>query len=107
MTYQDIAEVVSSIGIPYAYRVFRDKQALPYCIFYYPDIDDPMADNANYERLVRLRLELYTDNKNFLLEAQVETALLDNGLPFSKVEDYVESERMYMTTYESEVFING
>lgn len=107
MTYQEIADMVESTGINNTYRVFRTKQKLPYIVFYYPDIDDPMADNRNYQRIERLRIELYTDNKDFELEAAVESTLLDNGLPFSKAEDYVETERMYMLTYESEVLIHG
>ena len=33
--------------------------------------------------------------------------LTSNGLVFSKSEDYIESEKLYMTTFETEVIING
>lgn len=107
MTYKDVANVVKSFGIPYAYNVFRDTQELPYCVFLYPGNNDVMGDNSNYQTVVLVRIELYTAEKDFTLESTVESALLANDMPFSKMEDYIEQERMYMVTYESEVSING
>lgn len=107
MTYQDISTMIDEIGIPSAYRVFRDEQELPYCIFFYPENADVMADDTNYQTNVVLRLELYDKEKPFELESRTENILTRHGLVYAKFDDYIESERMYMTTYESEVLING
>jgi hypothetical protein len=50
---------------------------------------------------------LYTDNKDFALEAQVEAVLKDNGFVFSRDETYIESEKMYMVAYYTGVIINA
>lgn len=109
MTFKEIATMISGIGLPNAYYQF-DKDhptAPPFICFYYPNSDDLIADNINYSRIEALVIELYTDNKRFDLESTVEAALIANELPFEKTEVYIDSERMYQITYNTEVVING
>lgn len=109
MTYQEIAGMVESIGLPFAYYVFpKDtEQAPPFVCFYFPDSDDVYADDTNYAKIRPLIIELYTDNKDFALEANVESTLNGNGLPYSRTETYISNERMYLITYTTEVCIHG
>ena len=108
MTYNEIATMVSSVGLPYAYHHFPDGtgQQPPFICFFYPQSDDFVADNTNYQRINRLTVELYTDNKDFSLEQQVEAALNASGLVWSKEEFYIDEERMYLASYLTEVIIN-
>lgn len=101
--------MVSSIGVPYAYHHFTEDTAKPppFVCFYYPGDDDLMADNSNYAKIRPLTIELYTDNKDFDLEATVEGVLAANELPFSRDETYIDTEKMYLVTYQTEVVING
>ena len=109
MTYKQIATMLSSVGIPTAYDHFTNKteQKPPFLVFFYDGIDDVYADNTNYQRIVTLNVELYTDNKDFSQEAAVESALAGKGLTYTKEEAYIDSEKMYQISYESEVLING
>lgn len=109
MTYQEIATMIDGIGLPFAYYVFpKDtEQAPPFICFYFPGSDDLMADNTNYAQIRPLIIELYTANKDFSLEADVESALTANGLAFSRTELYLSGENMYLITYNTEVNING
>lgn len=109
MTYQEIAQMLDDLGVPYAYYQFTEgtAQEPPFICFYYPGIDDLYADNSNYQRITQLVIEVYTDNKDFALEARVESALSDAGLTYNKTETYIDEERLYMVTYESEVTIHG
>lgn len=109
MTYEEIATMVSSIGVPYAYYQFTEDTAKPppFVCFYYPGDNDFKADDSNYATIRPLTIELYTDNKDFTLEATAETILTANGLPFSREETYIDTEKMYMITYQTEVVING
>lgn len=109
MTVSEVAQMIESIGLPNAYYQFDEGQvkAPPFICFYYPNDDDFKADNINYSRINALTIELYTDNKNFDLEAQVESVLIQNALPFSKFETYINSEHMFQITYNTEVVING
>ena len=109
MTYTEIAQMVASIGVPYAYYQFTEDTAKPppFVCFYYPGDDDLKADNSNYAKIRPLTIELYTDNKDFDLEATVEGVLAANGLPFSRDETYIDTEKMHLVTYQTEVVING
>lgn len=109
MTYEEIAEMIESIGLPYAYYSFDEEtaQAPPFICFFYSETDDQYADNSNYKRIVTLNIELYTSNKDFDLEATVEETLSDYGLSYYKEENYIKTELMWQIAYEMEVVING
>jgi hypothetical protein len=109
MSYQEIAEMIASIGLPYAYDHFSEDTAKPppFICFYYDGDDDFKADNTNYQKIRPLTIELYTDNKDFVSEALVEATLNANGLVYSRSETYISTEKMYMVTYQTEVVING
>ena len=108
-TYTNINTMIQSLGIPYAYYQFPEgtAQPTPFICFYYSDTDGAFADNIVYSRLTTLVIELYTDDKRFDLEQQIEQLLNDNELPFRRYESYIDSEQMLMQTYETEVYING
>lgn len=109
MTYKEIAEMVESMGFPFAYYQFPEKAApsLPYVIFYYPNNDDLKADNSNYQTIVSLNIELYTANKDFTNEATVESVLNAYGLVFEKSETYLSSEKMYEVLYQTSAVITA
>lgn len=107
MTYKEVNTMLSGVGIPYAYNQFDNDtpQEPPFICFLYDHGDDLIADNTNYQLIRMLSVELYTDTKNFELEQTVEDVLNANGLVYSKQETYLESERMYMITFEADVVI--
>lgn len=112
MTREEIASMIAGIGLPNACDHFRDKkgqhpQGPPFICFLYPNDDDFKADNVNYARVTALVIELYTDNVDFGLEDAVAAALIAHELPFTKDQTYIDSERMYQTTYETEVILNA
>ena len=109
MTYAEISQMISAVGIPYAYHHFEEGsgQQPPFITFYYQGDDDFIADNINYQAIRPLTIELYTDNKDFALEAAVESVLAANDLAFSRTEVFIDSEQMYMVTYYTEVIINA
>lgn len=96
MTYKEIATMVSSIGLPYAYYQFPEGtgQALPFVVFFYSEINDLYADETNYQRIAKLNIELYTEEKDFEKEATVEGILQNSGLTYYKEENYIDSEKM-------------
>ena len=109
MTYQGIAQMIETVGIPYAYYQFPENsgQEPPFICFYYPNNNDFVADGENYVKVVQLVIELYTDNKDFSLEASLEVVLAEHDLVFTREETYIDSERMYLETYYTEVIINA
>lgn len=109
MTYTQIKGIIQSIGVPFAYYQFDEKtaQAPPFICFYYPQSNDVMADDTNYVDVRQLVIELYTDEKDFTLEAQVETTLKNNNLVYVAESTYLDDEKMWETAYVTEVVING
>ena len=112
MTFKQVADMIDAMGYPFAYYQFEPDPDNPppdppFICFYYPASDDLMADNSNYARITQLIIELYTDNKDFAAESAVEFVLGQNGLPWSKTEQYIDSEHMYQITYNTEVVINA
>ena len=107
MTYKEIAAMIESIGLPYAYYQFPEGtgQEPPFVVFFYSNIDDLYADESNYQRIVTLNIELYTREKDFEKEATVEGILQNSGLSYYKEENYINSEKMYQIAYEMEVII--
>lgn len=112
MTTAEIASMVESIGLLFCYYQFEtdpDNPAPdpPFVCFYYPGEDDFQADNINYAHITELVIELYTDEKDFSLENRISDILTEHELSYSAVQDYIDSERMFMTTYTMEVCINA
>ena len=109
VTYTKIAEMISSLDIPYAYYQFPEgtAQPTPFICFYYSNERGVKADNVNYAEIVNLTIELYTDNKRFDLEQRINDLLTENEISFSKYESYIDTEKMLMQTYEMEVILNG
>lgn len=119
MTYKQVYQIVSAIpksakeNIPCAYLQFpaddpsNPPPQPPFICYYYTGDNDLKADDTNYQKIRQLTVELYCDSKNFTLEGTVEDALTSNGFVYTKYEEYIETEKMYMTTYESEVVITN
>lgn len=104
MTLLEVTQMLDSIGLPYSYLMFPNEKApaLPYLVYYYPNSADVMADNKNYVPVNRIVIELYTETKDFQTEQLVESNLL---FPYTKDETYIDSEKMFQITYESEIII--
>lgn len=109
MTAAEVFAMVKRVGIPAVYHHFEEKsgQQPPFICFYYPDRDDFMADNSNYVPITALTIELYTDRKDLNLEYTLESVLTDAEMVFTKSEVYLDTEKMYMVSYNMEVIYNG
>lgn len=61
MTLKQVAQMVRSIGLPFAYYQFDDDTAVapPFVVFYYPEDFDLHADGTNYKTIQSLVIELY------------------------------------------------
>ena len=113
MKLTDVTSMLETIKsryhCPYTYYSFPEKQApkLPYITYYYPASSNMAADNAVYKRINELTIELYTGTKDFALEKGVESVLDLFGIVWDKSEDYLDTEHMFMITYETEIYIDG
>ena len=108
MTLKEVAQIVTAIGFPCVYSHFTQlPDETPYVVYYYPSENDVKADNKNYLNRRQLFIELYTSEKDFESEAEVEAVLTSNGFTWYKQTDFLNDEKLFQTTYEMEVIING
>lgn len=109
MTTKQVATMIASIGLPYAYYQFPEgtQQPTPFVCFFYSGDNDFKADDSNYQKIEHLIIELYTDNKNFSLEASVESVLAANGLVWTRDDEWIGTERMLEVVYEMDVVITS
>lgn len=109
MTTNEVYSALVASGLPVTYFAWKEGAvpALPYICYFYPESDNFSADNKVYTHACRLYVELYTKEKDFAVESQVEQVLEGICGFWNKSETYIESESMYQTLYDSEVIING
>ncbi len=107
MTVQEIKTIMEGFGIPAAYCEFEDDtvKAPPFLAWYFDGDDDFCADDHNYVHIRSLVIELYTARKDFTLEGMIETKLEELDLPYEKDGEYLNSERMHMTTYRMDIVL--
>lgn len=109
MTRIDVADMIKSIGLPYAYYQFPEgtAQELPFVVFFFSGSDDLYADQENYQKIATLNIELYTKQKDFAQDQSIEDILNNNGLTYYKEENYIDSEKMWQTAYKCDVVIQN
>lgn len=107
MTYKEVASMINSTGVSNAYYQFSKETAkpCPFICFYYEGSNDLAADDTNYQKIRTLIIELYTDEKDFTLEETVETTLNSYGLVYAKAESYIDSEKMLMVVFTTDIVI--
>lgn len=103
MTLVEIKNLLSTTGIPVAYRCFPEGDApdLPFICFLEKGSNNLAADGSVYHTVRKIDIELYTKNKDTSKETLVETAL--SGLFWNKTEEYLDDEQCYQLIYELEV----
>ena len=107
MTRKEVADIIASCEFPWRYSHFSKTPTPPYLVYYFPSENDVYADDSNFVNKRQLFVELYTKEKDATSEATVEAALKAGGLSWYKQTDFLNDEKLYQTTYEMEVIING
>lgn len=107
MTTQEVNDMVAGFGLPYAYYQFEQNtvQAPPFLCFFFGPSSDFQADNTNFQPIRELNIELYTDQKNFEMEENLEKAFDALNLTYFKEETHLDKERLHMTAYTMDVII--
>lgn len=109
MTREAVYTMIQSIGLSCAYYQFPDDtpQEPPFIVWFYSANTDVKADNTNYVDKEVLNVELYTKFRDFEQEEAVEAVLTAGGFCYGKEAAFIDSEKMWQISYESEVIIDG
>lgn len=73
---------------------------LPYVCFYGTGADNFAADNVVWNSNRDVRIELYSRMKDLDTEEDLEEALTDAGLFWTRDESYISDESVYLTIFE-------
>lgn len=109
MKREDVNTMIETIGLPCAYYQFPDDtpQEAPFICWFFSVNTDVMADNQNYVDKEVLNIELYTKVREYDRETAVEAVLKANGFSYAKEASFVDDEKIWQISYESEVIIDG
>lgn len=104
-----IAELIKSMGLPFAYDHFAESEspAPPFICYLTPGSDNFAADGRAYYKINIVNIELYTDIKDPSVEQKVESVLDANGIFYDKTEVWIESEKLYEVLYQFELEVNN
>lgn len=100
MTITELAQELSTIGLPLSYNHFTTPPAPPYLVYLFSYSNDLIADNRNYEDIGIYQIELYTNKKDLVSEKKVEDKLKEIELPYQKIETWIDSEKLFQIIYE-------
>lgn len=105
MTIGQLAAMLQSTGIPFAYDHYAEGESPepPFICYLLPESDNFAADGKVYFKINGVRIELYTDKKDESVEKQVEDVLDDRGFFYNKSEVWITEERLYEVLYSFEV----
>ena len=108
MTLAELNQALKAIGYPVAYSHFVDTPQNPapkppFITYQEAYSSDLIADNQNYVPVSNVQIELYTDRKDPAAEAAVQNKIKELGLPYSKIETYIEDERLFQVIYEAQL----
>lgn len=102
-----VERILKPIGLPLAYREFKPYKNKPvpnppYLVYLIDNESGRGADGKNLLTRKRVTVELYSSTKNTSLEAAIEAAICE--YEFEKYEDYIKEEKMYLVSYEFDVY---
>ena len=100
-----ILELMAEIDIPSAYDHFAEGESPepPFITYLMPRTNNFSADGRVYLRVTEVHIELYTDEKNPEVEAQVEATLDAHEIFYDKTEVWIETEKLYEVLYSFEM----
>lgn len=108
MTISDLYTLLSDV-LPgkVVYNAWKVGEAppLPYVVYYSAGASNFAADNVVYGSRRDVRIELYSQQKDFSIETGFEAALTTAGIYWTRDESFIAEENVFMTIYE--VKING
>ncbi|WP_025849114.1 hypothetical protein [Paenibacillus ehimensis] len=104
MTQAELFQALKSLGMPVAYGGFEstpeNPPPPPFITYQFAYSGDLMADNQNYVDIGNFQVELYTTKKDPAREQIVQNKLKELRLPYSKVEAWLDDEKLRQVIYE-------
>ena len=103
LTHAELFQALKETGYRVAYSHFKEPQSPPFVVFLFGYSNDFMADGENYHEISNYQIELYTKYKEPPVEENVQAKLKEIGLPYSKIETYIEDADLFQIVYRVQI----
>ena len=105
---QEMRILLEKCGIPFRYHHWRKNSnegppPIPFGVFVFVGSNNLIADSGVYHKGHRVRVEIYTEFHDPAVISALENVLDVAEIPYQSDETYIDSEKMFMNTYELEV----
>lgn len=99
---EELVKIIEEMDIPFAYDHFAEGESPdpPFMCYLLPESDNFAADGRVYYKINEVRIELYTDYKDIVLEGKITAVLDSHGIFYEQAEVWIEEERLYEVTFE-------
>ncbi len=98
--------LLNTLTVPSFYGQAPVGTVLPFLTIHSDQPDNFAADNGAYVEKWNFRLDLYSVAKDLTHEAEIKKLLNDNGIYWTKTEEYIDSENVWEVEFEFEVLGN-
>lgn len=106
MNQVQMIALLDTLSVPSVYDHALEGQTLPFIAIHTEQPDNFVADNLVYCEKWNFRIDLYTVKKDLVIEAAIKKLLNDNGIAWTKTEQYIDSEQVWEVEFEFEVLGN-
>lgn len=106
MNQVQMIALLNTLDTPSFYDHATVGQALPFITIHSEQPDNFDADDLVYCEKWNFRIDLYTVKKDLTIEASIKKLLNDNGIPWIKTEQYIDSENVWEVEFEFSVMGN-
>lgn len=98
--------LLDTLSVSSFYGQAPEGTVLPFLTIHTEQPDNFAADNGVYVEKWNFRVDLYSTYKDLTIEASIKKLLNDNGIYWTKTEQYIDSENVWEVEFEFEVLGN-
>lgn len=99
MTLEELKKRCETIGIPYAYGMFKKPIEPPHLVAIQVASENFMADNLVYKRNISIQLDYTYINKNLEMQNKIEDIILGDIAWNKSDETYLKDEDVWQVSY--------
>lgn len=103
-TLDDLIQLLKSTDIPIFYHHYKsvngENAPIPFITYVLPSTNNFMADNAVYQEIQDVDIEVYTKSRDKETQNKIKKVLTDNEIPYNVTTLYIEKEKVFQTVYE-------
>lgn len=106
MNQIETIQLLNTLSVPSFYDHAPNGTRLPFIAIHTDQPDNFAADNGVYCEKWNFRIDLYSTDKRLDLETEIKTLLNENGIYWTKSEQYIDSQSCWEVEFDFDVMGN-